>query len=111
VIVYLIIVFGVALVLPAANIAIGGWLPKIVDPKMMGRVEGTISPLMMVSQTAALGIIAWAFPKFLSISGLFVSVSVLIVGVSVFFAIVLPKLAKAYEQPTQTEAEVADAAY
>jgi len=111
VIVYLIIVFGIALVLPAANIAIGGWLPKIVDPKMMGRVEGTISPLMMVSQTAALGIIAWAFPKFLSISGLFVSVSILIVGVSVFFAIVLPKLAKEYDQPVKTEAEMADAAY
>ncbi|MGV3487061.1 MAG: MFS transporter [Tuberibacillus sp.] len=108
--VYLLLTFCVALSLPAANIAIGGWLPKIVDPKMMGRVEGTISPLMMVSQTVALGLIAWAFPKFFSISGIFLAVSIMIVGVSVFFAIVLPKLAKEHDKPVKTTAEMADAA-
>jgi len=112
VIIYLVLTFCVALSLPAANIAIGGWLPKIVDPKMMGRVEGTISPLMMVSQTLALAIIAWAFPKYLTISGIFIAVSVMIVGVSIFFAIVLPKLAKAYDdkgEKAEAKTEVADA--
>jgi len=95
--VYLVLTFIVGLSLPAANIAIGGWLPKIVDPKMMGRVEGTISPLMMLSQTLALGVIAWAFPKHLNIGGVFIAVSIMIIGVSIFYAIVLPKLVKSQE--------------
>ncbi len=107
VITYLVLTCLTALALPAANIAIGGWLPKIVDPKMMGRVEGTISPLMMVSQTLALGLIAWTFPKYLNISGVFLAVGAMIVGVSIFFAMVLPKLAKEHEEK-ETAQEVVD---
>ncbi|WP_337444031.1 MFS transporter [Bacillus coahuilensis] len=58
-------------VLPSVNVAIGGWLPSIVDRKMMGRVQGWISPLMMLSQSITLGIIAVGFPNFLSIESLF----------------------------------------
>lgn len=104
VIVYLIITFLCGLALAAPNIAIGGWLPKIVDPKMMGRVEGLISPLMMVSQTVALGVIALTFPKYLNIGGVFVAVGVMMTGVAIFFAIALPKLAKDQEDETTVKA-------
>jgi MFS transporter, DHA3 family, macrolide efflux protein len=110
VITYLIITFCVALTLPAANIAIGGWLPKIVDPKMMGRVEGIISPLMMVSQTITLGAIGLMFPKYLNISTVFIVVGVLIVIVATFFAIVLPKLANEQEEmKAKVKPDVVDA--
>jgi MFS transporter, DHA3 family, macrolide efflux protein len=83
--------FIVALSLPFVNIAIGGWLPSIVDPKMMGRVQGWITPLMMLSQSITLGIIAVAYPKVITIEGLFLTVGGCILLVAIYYAIVLPK--------------------
>ena len=42
-------------------------MPKIVDPKMMGRVQGWINPLMMLSQSVTLGLIAVLFPTVIAI--------------------------------------------
>ncbi|NRK74464.1 MFS transporter, partial [Salmonella enterica subsp. enterica serovar Typhi] len=57
------ICFLLALGLPMINIAIGGWMPTIIEPKMMGRVQGWITPLMMLSQSITLGIISIGYPK------------------------------------------------
>ncbi|KUP07878.1 MFS transporter [Bacillus coahuilensis p1.1.43] len=84
-------------VLPSVNVAIGGWLPSIVDRKMMGRVQGWISPLMMLSQSITLGIIAVGFPNFLSIESLFWLVGFILSVVSIFYAVFLPRLYKRVE--------------
>lgn len=81
----------VGLSLPFVNIGIGGWLPRIVDPKMMGRVQGWITPLMMLSQSITLGIIALMFQKVLSIEGLYVLVGGCLLFVSFFYMFTLPK--------------------
>ncbi|MFC4618080.1 MFS transporter [Camelliibacillus cellulosilyticus] len=102
---YLGLVFVIALLLPFANVAIGGWLPKIVDPKMMGRVEGLINPLMMVSQTLALAAISALFPAFLTVGGLFVAVGLLVTVVAVFYFFVLPRLARNFEMENEIAEE------
>jgi MFS transporter, DHA3 family, macrolide efflux protein len=91
--VFMFLLFNVTigLSLPILNIAIGGWLPRIVDPKMMGRVQGWLSPIMMLSQSITLGLIMVTFQKSLTIEGLFVLVGGCIFAVGVFYAIVLPK--------------------
>jgi DHA3 family macrolide efflux protein-like MFS transporter len=91
--VFMIINFAIALVLPFINIGIGGWLPCIVDPQMMGRVQGLINPLMMLSQSLTLGFIAVSFPSFISIEVLFLLVGVCTVIVGIYYTIVLPRYA------------------
>ncbi|MFP3481055.1 hypothetical protein SB780_40050, partial [Burkholderia sp. SIMBA_057] len=63
---YMICTAGVALAIPMINVAIGGWIPKIIDPKMMGRVQGCINPLMMFSQSLTLLFIASLYPVVLT---------------------------------------------
>ncbi|MEE6450282.1 MFS transporter [Gottfriedia acidiceleris] len=90
--VYLFLVFNfvVGLFLPIANVGIGGWLPRIIDPKMMGRVQGCINPLIMVAQSIALGLITITFPKYVSIESLFVITGAGIFMVSIYFLRSLP---------------------
>ncbi|GGH84847.1 MFS family permease [Pullulanibacillus pueri] len=102
--VYLVFVFLAALFLPLANIAIGGWMPKIVDPKMMGRVEGIINPLMMVSQTLTLAGISVFYPSVLSIEGLFFVVGAIIVLIALYYTLVLPRLADRFDHIQKNEA-------
>ncbi|MBB6455101.1 MFS family permease [Salirhabdus euzebyi] len=94
----------VALFLPFINIAIGGWLPSIVNPKMMGRVQGWISPLMMLSHSTTLGIIALTFQKSLTIEALFWIVGGCLTVVGVFFALLLPRFDE--EDPDQAGEDV-----
>ncbi|MDX8365125.1 MFS transporter [Cytobacillus sp. IB215665] len=100
---FFILTFVVAVSLPFVNVAIGGWLPKIVDPKMMGRVQGWIDPLMMFSQSITLGVIAVTYPMITTIEGLFwlVGSSLFIVGI--FYAFVLPKFDKEYATTSAKE--------
>lgn len=88
------LVFMAALGLPLVNIGIGGWMPSIVDPKMMGRVQGWISPLMMLSQSLTLGFIAYSFPAFLKVEMLYWMVGGCLMLVGVFYAITLPKYSR-----------------
>jgi len=69
-------------------------MPSIVDPKLMGRVQGWIDPLMMLSQTITLAFIGIAFQKFLSIEALFCIVGAALMLPAVYYMIVLPKLVK-----------------
>jgi MFS transporter, DHA3 family, macrolide efflux protein len=95
--VFLSILFVSALALPLINIGIGGWLPSIIDPKMMGRVQGLISPLNMLSHSLTLAFIAYSFPALLSIEMLYWIVGGCLAIVGVFYMIVLPKLAEENE--------------
>jgi MFS transporter, DHA3 family, macrolide efflux protein len=88
------LLFMASLGLPFLNIAIGGWMPSIVDPKMMGRVQGWINPLMMLSQSITLGVIAVAFPKVLTVEMLFWLVGGCLILVGVYYLLTLPKFSK-----------------
>jgi MFS transporter, DHA3 family, macrolide efflux protein len=85
------LLFLAALGLPFINIAIGGWMPSIVDPKMMGRVQGWINPLMMFSQSLTLGVIALAFPKVVTVEMLYWLVGGCLMIVGIYYLITLPK--------------------
>ncbi|WP_066058888.1 MFS transporter [Robertmurraya korlensis] len=91
---FLVLVFISALGLPLINIGIGGWMPSIVNPKMMGRVQGWVSPLMMFSQSLTLGFIAYSFPTFLKVEMLYWIVGGCLILVGVFYAITLPKYSR-----------------
>ncbi len=91
---FFVLVFISALGLPLVNIGIGGWMPSIVDPKMMGRVQGWISPLMMLSQSLTLGFIAYSFPALLKVEMLYWIVGGCLMLVGVFYAIALPKYSR-----------------
>ncbi|MFI8686887.1 MFS transporter [Rossellomorea sp. NPDC077527] len=97
---FLMIIFISALGLPLVNIAIGGWMPSIIDPKMMGRVQGWINPLMMLSQSITLGVIALAFPSVITVEMLYWLVGGCLIIVAVFYTIILPKYVK--EEETQS---------
>ncbi len=74
------------------NIAIGGWMPKIVHPKIMGRVSGWQDPFMMFAQSITLGLVALLFPKFVTnIDYLYYGMGIVILAVFVFYFIALPK--------------------
>lgn len=104
---YLFIAF-IALFIPLINVAMGGWLPSIVDRKMMGRVQGLISPFMMLSHSATLGFIAILFPSFLSIEGLYLMVGSCSILVGVYYALVLPKYVKQETDHLKVSNEVAE---
>lgn len=67
-------------------------MPQIVDPKLMGRVQGWINPLMMLAQTATLGIIAVTFPRCINVDMIFYGMGSVMLIVAVFYISVLPKL-------------------
>lgn len=95
--IFMLIVFLAALGLPLVNIAIGGWLPSIIDPKMMGRVQGWINPSMMLSQSITLGIIAVTFPAVVSVEILYWLVGGCLIIVGAFYTVILPKFLKEEE--------------
>ncbi|WP_370225169.1 MFS transporter, partial [Cytobacillus sp.] len=99
--IFLSLLFAAAVGLPLVNIAIGGWMPSIVDPKMMGRVQGWISPLMMLSQSLTLGFIAVSFPGLLKVEMLYWMVGGCLALVGVFYSLVLPRLTKKSEKSSE----------
>ncbi|WP_335872062.1 MFS transporter [Bacillus sp. 2205SS5-2] len=101
---FLCLMFVLALAIPFINVAIGGWLPGIIDPKMMGRVQGWISPFMMFSQSITLGFIAIGYPKFVSIETLYWIVGTCLLLVSFFYWMVLPRLSE--QQQTVKESTI-----
>ncbi|WP_026692629.1 MFS transporter [Peribacillus kribbensis] len=94
--------FAAGLGLPFCNIALGGWMPRIVDPKMMGRVQGWITPLMMFAQSLMLGVISVSFPAFLSIEGLFWIVGGALMLVALIYSYLLPKYENGQQEAVRT---------
>ncbi|MFY4776943.1 MFS transporter [Metabacillus sp. RGM 3146] len=89
------------------NVAFAGWLPSIVDPKLMGRVNGLIEPVMMLAQSAALGVIAAISPTILpSPDGIYLLIGIVLLAVGIYYLIVLPALSRKNEASLSTEAEI-----
>ncbi|GAA0321855.1 MFS transporter [Bacillus carboniphilus] len=92
--VYFIVHFIFGTAIPLCNVAFFGWLGQIVDPKMMGRVQGLVTPLMMFTLTLTQAFIAAAFPNHMTIEGIFYIVGGASLATALFYLIKLPKLAK-----------------
>lgn len=90
---YLGIHFLFSLALPLVNVAFAGWIPLIVEPKIRGRFIGVTEPMVMLSQTITLGLIAIAFPKAVTLEMLFLLVGGSLFLVGVYYLITLPRLA------------------
>jgi MFS transporter, DHA3 family, macrolide efflux protein len=88
---YIIWQWIVGFTLPIVNIGIGGWFPKIVEKRMMGRVQGWIQPIILFSQSITLGLIAVFYPSILKIEWLHAIVGASLSIVGVYYLIILPK--------------------
>jgi hypothetical protein len=84
--------------LPLANIGFGGWIPRVVDKKMMGRVQGWINPVQMLLQSLTLLFIAMFYPKLFSIETLYYLVGGVMILVGLFYAVTIPALVKKDEE-------------
>ncbi|MHC0036826.1 MFS transporter [Pseudoneobacillus sp. C159] len=99
---YLGLLFAASLGLPFVNIGIGGWMPSIVDPKMMGRVQGWINPLMMFAQSLTLGVIAVTYPKMVTVEMLYWMVGGCLMLVGLYYLISLPKFSPSEKKSKKT---------
>lgn len=88
---YILWQFIIGLILPIVNIGIGGWFPKIVEKRMMGRVQGWIQPIILLSQSITLGIIVLFYPAVLKIEWLHAIVGVSLSAVGLYYFFLLPK--------------------
>ncbi|KZE84295.1 MFS transporter [Paenibacillus elgii] len=101
---FFVLAFMTALALPAVNIGLGGWLPRIVAPQMMGRVQGWIGPLMMLSHSLTLGLIGISFPAVVSIEALFLIIGGCFVLAALYYFAVLPRFVEDEPlTPSQTQ--------
>ncbi|MFD0714862.1 MFS transporter [Paenibacillus sp. GCM10027626] len=100
---YLSLVSLAGILLAPLNIAIGGWLPKIVEPAMMGRVIGLTDPVLMLGQSVALGLISLLYPQWLSLPLIYTVLAVVVLLAFILYAVTLPGLARSsnrkLEQP------------
>ncbi|WP_274654418.1 MFS transporter [Paenibacillus humicola] len=92
--VYLTLVLVTGAVLAPLNIAIGGWLPQIAEPAMMGRVTAWIDPVLMLGQSVALGVISALYPRSLSLEWIYIAVAAVVLISFVYYAATLPRLAR-----------------
>lgn len=95
--VYLVIVLFMGIILAPLNIAIGGWMPKLVEPSKMGRVSAWIDPVMMGGQTLMLGLIAWLYPSLFTIRGLYLFIAGLLLLTFVIYILTLPRYVREEE--------------
>ncbi|WP_123043133.1 MFS transporter [Cohnella candidum] len=95
---YLSVVLVIGVLLAPLNIAIGGWLPSLVDAKQMGRVSAWNDPLLMLSQSVALGLIALLYPGTISLETIYASLSVILLLAFLFYLVTLPRYQRQHEQ-------------
>ena len=89
---YLSIWVVVGVILAPVNVALSGWMTELVDPKLMGRVSGWIDPLMMLTHSASLAVIAVIFPAFIKVDVIYMGIGFLLLVVGGYYLLVLPKL-------------------
>lgn len=90
--IYLSLVLVTGAILAPVNVVFGGWLPELVEPSSMGRVSAWIDPLMMLGHSVALGIVAVAFPNYVSVEMLYTVLGFCILAVSLYYWVILPSL-------------------
>lgn len=96
--VFLSVDFLFALSVPFVNVPLGGWMPAIVAPEMMGRVSAWIGPLQSASGIATLAVIAALFPDPLPVTGLFVLVGGAVLLLGIYYLVALPPLVRRRER-------------
>ncbi|HYK73810.1 MAG TPA: MFS transporter [Pseudoneobacillus sp.] len=89
--------FIFAFTVPIFNVAFSGWLGSVVDQRMMGRVQGLIAPLSLITMTLTQGFIAFAFPKYISVEIIFYIVGSAALILGLYYITKLPRLAKLEE--------------
>lgn len=92
---YLAATSGIGLAIGPLNVAIGGWMPRIIDTGIRGRVNAWTDPIMMASQSAALGLIAILFPQHITLEAAYMAVGFCIALTAALYAWKLPRLAAA----------------
>lgn len=97
---FFILVFFAAITVAPSNIALGGWVPQIVDRKVMGRVQGWINPIVMLGQFLTLFILALAFPRWVSVEIPFIWLGLSFLIVGIYYLLRLPRLVKQHENRT-----------
>ncbi|MDO3412391.1 MFS transporter [Saccharibacillus sp. CPCC 101409] len=94
--VYFVLVALAGIVLAPINIALGSWMPQLVPARNMGRVNALIDPVMMLGHSAALGIVALAFPAWISVTGLHYGLALCTAAIGVIYLCTLPRLVRVY---------------
>jgi DHA3 family macrolide efflux protein-like MFS transporter len=91
------------IMLAPLNIAIGGWLPALVDPRQMGRVTSWNDPLLMLGQSVSLGLIALLYPRMLPLEVFYTALAIILLLVFIFYAFTLPRFERQLVPDAQNE--------
>ncbi|WP_058301969.1 MFS transporter [Gorillibacterium timonense] len=94
---YLSLVLLLGLIIAPINVAIGGWIPSIVEPTMMGRVTAWNDPVLMLGQSITLGLISLLYPGTVSLQFIYLLLAGFILAAFVWFALTLPRLSRQAE--------------
>ncbi|MGG6310785.1 MFS transporter [Paenibacillus macerans] len=92
--VYFMFVLLAGIIIAPINIALGSWMPELVPPQHMGRVNALIEPVMMLGHSLALGGIALAFPVWITVTWLHYILAICNLAVSFIYWIALRPLAR-----------------
>ncbi len=103
---FLIMLAGIAIA--PINIVLGSWMPELVPPQNMGRVNALIEPVMMLGHSLALGGIALAFPALISVTWLHYILGFCTLAVSLFYLAALPPLVRKRMVKVTSEGTVAE---
>ncbi|MGE7851961.1 MFS transporter [Bacillus paramycoides] len=87
--------------LPFINIALSGWMYKIVEESFMGRVQSLLSPLTTGFQLLSLGAIAMLFPKWIGADTLYIILFGLLLFVTCLYQAILPNGKKRVQDVTE----------
>jgi DHA3 family macrolide efflux protein-like MFS transporter len=90
--VYLPVVFLAGISIAPLNIALGSWMPELVTPQNMGRVNALIEPIMMLGHSLALSVVAITFPVWISITWLHYLLGICTISLCLYYFVVLPPL-------------------
>lgn len=100
---YFVIILLAGIAIAPINIALGSWLPELVPPQNMGRVNSLIEPVMMLGHSLALGTISLAFPVWINVTWLHLTLAICTVAVSFFYLRSLPGLVRKTTAPATAE--------
>lgn len=104
--VYYVLVLIAGIVIAPNNIILGSWMPELVPPQNMGRVNAMIEPVMMLGHSLALGVVALAFPAWISVSGLHYLLALCTATVAFLYLVTLRPLVRRLALQTATELSV-----
>lgn len=89
---YLPVTFIAGLCISPVNIVLGSWMPELVIPQNMGKVNALSEPIMMFGHSMALGFVALTFPSLVSVTWLHYILGICTLFVATFYLSVLPPL-------------------